>query len=120
MAPSESHDAQLALPPFDGSLRYSRENLLDIYNGTASPTGVHDLFVNGWNPTQAQSAQRGWGKSSEGTIPQDPTVCWDPSGSVRPIGTQDMTEQEKEVCAAIVEDWLKHQSSSFRVLHCPC
>lgn len=96
MAPTEPHTAQPPLPTFDGSLRYSRDDLIDIYKGV-SLGAVNELYVNGWDPTQTQSAQRGWGKSSEGTIPQDPTVCWEPNGSVRPVGIHEMTDQEKEM-----------------------
>ncbi len=94
----ESQSARLNLPPFDGSMRYSREQLLDIFQGTsAEAVDVADLFVSGWNSMQANGATRSWGKSSEGTVPQDPTVCWESGGSVQPIGLQAMTAEEKEV-----------------------
>ncbi|CAK7212135.1 kinesin-like protein [Sporothrix curviconia] len=98
----ESPATRPNLPLFDGSLRYSREQLLDIYKGTPSTAiDVSNLFVGGWSTTQVNGATRGWGKSSEGTIPQDPTVCWDSNGSVAPIGLQEMTEEEKEVFADV-------------------
>lgn len=96
---TESQSAQMGLPPFDGSLRYSRGQILDIFKGKGSSTGaVDDLFVGGWNTTQVNGASRGWGKSSEGTVPQDPTVCWDANGGIPPVGLHEMTEEEKEVC----------------------
>ncbi|CAK7275385.1 kinesin-like protein [Sporothrix epigloea] len=86
------------LPPFDGSLRYSRDQLLDIFKGAPpTTTDVSDLFVGGWSTSQPNGTPRGWGKTSEGAIPQDPSVCWDASGNVMPIGLQEMTEEEKEI-----------------------
>ncbi|CAK7236476.1 kinesin-like protein [Sporothrix bragantina] len=99
---TESPAARPNLPAFDGSLRYSRDQLLDIFKGTPQTAiDVSNLFVGGWSTTQVNGAPRGWGKSSEGTIPQDPTVCWDSNGNVAPIGLQQMTEEEKEVFADV-------------------
>ncbi|OAA65175.1 gyf domain containing protein [Niveomyces insectorum RCEF 264] len=94
---SEPQSALPDLPPFDGSLRYSREQLLGIYKATpVESIDVANLFVSGWNPSQANGATRGWGKSSEGTVPQDPTVCWDSNGRAKLMGLQEMTAEEKE------------------------
>ncbi|CAK7266591.1 kinesin-like protein [Sporothrix epigloea] len=90
--------ARSNLPSFDGSLRYSREQLLDIFKGAPpTTTDVSDLFVGGWSNAQLNGTPRGWGKASEATVSQDPTVCWDSSGNVMPIGLQEMTEEEKEI-----------------------
>ncbi|KAL1888885.1 kinesin-like protein [Sporothrix stenoceras] len=94
---TESQAARPSLPPYDGTMRYSRGQIVDILKGTQPGTiDVNSLFVEGWNATQANGAARGWGKSLEGTIPQDPTVCWDTSGGVTPMALQEMTEEEKE------------------------
>ncbi|KIH90990.1 hypothetical protein SPBR_01203 [Sporothrix brasiliensis 5110] len=78
---TESQAAQQSLPPYDGSMRYSH---------------VNNLLVEGWNTTQINGVARSWGKSSDGTVPQDPTVCWDATGGVTPMALQEMTEDEKE------------------------
>ncbi|CAK7237240.1 kinesin-like protein [Sporothrix eucalyptigena] len=99
---TESSVIRPNLPPFDGSLRYSRDQLLEIFKGMLpNSVDVNNLFVGGWSTTQVNGAPRGWGKSSEGTIPQDPTVCWDANGSIAPIGLQEMTEEEKELFADV-------------------
>lgn len=86
------------------SYRYSREQLMDIHkslegSGSGSGSGdVSSLYAAGWHPGQANgSAARGWGKPSDGPVPQDPDVCWDAAGSVRPMWLQAMSEEEKEV-----------------------
>ena len=110
---AESQSAQTSRPPFDGSLRYSRDQLMDIFKGTSTgAVDVDGLFVGGWNTTQVNGAPRGWGKSSEGTVPQDPTVCWDTNGGITPVGLQEMTEEEKEVCTD------QQRNGCFASAHC--
>jgi PERQ amino acid-rich with GYF domain-containing protein len=56
------------------------------------------LFAAGWNPGQINGhAPRGWGKSNDNHIPQEPGACWDDSGDSTPMGLQDMSLEEKEV-----------------------
>ncbi|ERT00571.1 hypothetical protein HMPREF1624_03945 [Sporothrix schenckii ATCC 58251] len=94
---TESQAAQQSLPPYDGSMRYSRDQIVDIFKGTQPGlVDVNNLLVEGWNTTQINGAARSWGKSSDGTVPQDPTVCWDATGGVTPMALQEMTEDEKE------------------------
>lgn len=78
--------------------RYTREELLDIYS-SQKPTGdVSHLFAPGWNPGQMNGhAPRGWGKSNDNHIPQEPGACWDDSGESAPMGLQDMSVEEREV-----------------------
>lgn len=97
---TEALSAQSPSLPTDRSLRYSRDQLLSLFqaNGIES-ADASNLFVSGWNPTHVNGTARGWGKSSEGTVPQDPTVCWDVAGSVKPIGLQDLSVEEREVRA---------------------
>jgi hypothetical protein len=85
----------------DGGARYSRDQLLDVYRmQSATPTSidVSDLFVNGWNPAHANGTGRSsWGKN-DGYVPQEPGICWDVGGQVKPMGLQAMSEEEREVC----------------------
>ncbi|KAH7035745.1 uncharacterized protein B0I36DRAFT_347478 [Microdochium trichocladiopsis] len=89
-----------------GSMRYSREDLLDI---TANIPQVSSLFAPGWQPGQLNgSAGRGWGKTAEShPAPQEPDVCWDNSGSVRPVAAAGMTSEEKELFSSDVNSVLK-------------
>ena len=65
---------------------------------TASQPNVSNLFANGWNPGQTNGGSaRGWGKTSDAPLPQDPDVCWEESGNVRPMWTQEISQEEKEV-----------------------
>jgi len=86
----------------EGSNRYSREQLFDIYRTRIEPRArdldVTDLYSQGWNPGHVNGASRsGWGKN-DSYVPQDPGVCWDSNGQVKPIGLQEMTQDEKDVC----------------------
>jgi PERQ amino acid-rich with GYF domain-containing protein len=56
------------------------------------------LFIPGWDPSNSGgAAARGWGKSNENHVPQDPGTCWDANGQTAPIGLSAFTEEEKEV-----------------------
>ncbi|KXJ95128.1 hypothetical protein Micbo1qcDRAFT_187381 [Microdochium bolleyi] len=89
-----------------GITRYTREDLLDI--ATNIPD-VSSLFAPGWQPGQINgSAGRGWGKTAENhPAPQEPDVCWDNNGSVRPVGMTEMTSEEKELFSSDVNSVLK-------------
>ncbi|EFX02117.1 gyf domain containing protein [Grosmannia clavigera kw1407] len=115
-APQTASDVSSALPPLvtetlpaqspshptDRSLRYSRDHLLDLFQANGNESAdASNLFVSGWNPTQVNGTARGWGKSLDGTVPQDPTVCWDAAGSIKPIGLQDMSAEDSEMFADI-------------------
>jgi PERQ amino acid-rich with GYF domain-containing protein len=83
--------------------RLSKETLLQIYRSQeesgAFNGDVSDLYANGWNPghISAANGRSGWGKSNDGRDNHGPDVCWDVNGDVRPIGFEDMTEEEKTV-----------------------
>lgn len=98
-APETAQPLQTPSLPTDRSLRYTRDQLLSLFHASndAAAIDASNLFVSGWNPTQVNGAARGWGKASEGTIPQDPTVCWDASGGLKPVGSFEMTAEEKEL-----------------------
>jgi PERQ amino acid-rich with GYF domain-containing protein len=87
----------------DNSHRYTREQLLDVYRSQEPrlrDRDVTELYASGWMSGQVNGGSRQiWGKN-DGHVPQDPGVCWDTNGEVKPIGLQDMTDEEKEVCYA--------------------
>jgi len=100
--PAEESSIHLTSPGGmpEGSYRYSREDLLEIWRQTSGATqhvDVTSLFMSTWSPGQVNGhSGRSWMKS--GDVPQDPGVCWDASGKTKPIGLQDMSEEEREVC----------------------
>ncbi|KAK1758761.1 gyf domain-containing protein [Echria macrotheca] len=111
-APLPSMQTQSAGYDGQASFRYSKEELFEIYGRTGdatSPPEVSHLFADTWNPNHVNGASgRGWGKSGDlQAIPQDPTVCWDPNGSVRPIGLEDMSAEEREMFTTDVNSTLK-------------
>jgi PERQ amino acid-rich with GYF domain-containing protein len=82
--------------------RLSKEKLLQIYRNQeeigALSGDVSDLFANGWNPGHTNASNgRSWGKPTDGRDNHGPDVCWDSLGGVRPIGLEDMSEEEKTV-----------------------
>jgi PERQ amino acid-rich with GYF domain-containing protein len=86
--------------------RYSKSQLLDIYKAQvesgASNGDISHLLENSWDPKQSNGAngRAGWGKSNDGRDAQGPGICWESKGNVQPIGLEEMTEEEKLVCAS--------------------
>lgn len=87
--------------------RYSKDQLLDLFRSQreSSPsTNVSDLYVDGWHPSAPNGMTNGgWSRKDE---PKEglagPEMCWDYDGKVHPLALSDMTEQEKEVCYALL------------------
>ncbi|RDL30795.1 GYF protein [Venustampulla echinocandica] len=93
--------------------RYSKNQLLDIYRAQEDPGAANGeisrLFVNNWNPERSNGAngRSGWGKSNDGRDTYGPEICWDINGSVRPVGLQEMAEEEKILFSSDVNSPLK-------------
>lgn len=69
-----------------------------MYNSQRPDGNPSHLFISGWDPSNGASAGvRGWGKSNENHVPQDPGTCWDASGEIAPIGLQGFSPEEREV-----------------------
>lgn len=78
--------------------RYSRDELLDIYNPGKPREDLSRLFISGWDPSHINgNSGRGWGKSNENHVPQEPGACWDQNGDTTPMGLQGLSAEEKEV-----------------------
>lgn len=98
MPVGSTHGEATANPP-----RYSRDQLLSIFATSQQPNAsqpdVSSLFLPGWNPGHVNgTSTRGWGKSSDAhPAPQEPDICWNTSGSVKAVGLQEMSAEEKEV-----------------------
>ncbi|KAL2020629.1 hypothetical protein VTK56DRAFT_8119 [Thermocarpiscus australiensis] len=93
------------------SLRYTKEELLDIYknNVESSPVDASGLYMPNWNPAHVNGGHsRPWGKSTDSPhVPQDPSVCWDADGTVKPISLEEMSQEEREMFATDVNSTLK-------------
>lgn len=92
-------------------MAYSREELLEIYKSHASSQmDASSLFAPTWHPEATNGGQstRSWGKTGEsGHTPQDPTVCWDANGNVKPVGLEEMTPEERLMFSTDVNSTLK-------------
>ncbi|KAH6889197.1 hypothetical protein B0T10DRAFT_48402 [Thelonectria olida] len=91
-----------------GSSRYTREELLAISRLQKGNDNVSRLFSHGWNPAQVNGhAARGWGKTNDNHIPQEPGACWDQTGDSTPMGLQQFTMEEKEAFTTEINSPLK-------------
>ncbi|KAI2602179.1 hypothetical protein GGR54DRAFT_625450 [Hypoxylon sp. NC1633] len=97
-----------------GPVRYSRDQILSIFNATQEPAfQQHDitaLFVAGWNPGHANgiTTSRAWGKPGDAhVVPQEPDICWDTPGSTKAVSLQEMNSEEKELFASDVNSTMK-------------
>ena len=89
------------LPPMNdgGPIRYSREEMLDLYHPQSGQENTSRLYYPGWNPGAVYgNGSRPWGKANESHVPQEPGACWEPNGDITPIGLHEMTFEEQEVC----------------------
>ncbi|KAJ2905498.1 gyf domain-containing mpd2 [Zalerion maritima] len=90
------------------STTYSREQLLQIYRSTEGNLGdVDRLFMSGWTPGHSNGVHSSrWTKPSD-HAPQEPDLCWDPSGSANPLGLQEMSDTEREIFLSGVNSTMK-------------
>ncbi|KAG7288380.1 hypothetical protein NEMBOFW57_007912 [Staphylotrichum longicolle] len=108
--PLPTGNSQLAYDSHS-SLRYTREELLEIYKDHFDPSRMDTagLLMPNWNPAQANGNHpRSWGKTSDSPhVPQDPSVCWDANGAVKPVTFEDMSAEERDMFATDVNSTLK-------------
>lgn len=95
-----------------GDMRYSREQLINIYKDQRDTGNLKqnltELFSGGWHPTEARNGTAAsWGKRDDGKDqPIGPDVCWDHNGKVQPLGMSEMTDEEREVSRTRIPWWL--------------
>lgn len=99
-APAEPADEIPPPPSFEPTpSRYTKEDLLDMFSGRKADDPSR-LFISGWDPSLINgSSGRGWGKSNENHVPQEPGACWDQGGDGAPLGLQGLSSEEVEVCS---------------------
>ncbi|AEO58379.1 hypothetical protein MYCTH_2305668 [Thermothelomyces thermophilus ATCC 42464] len=109
--PQTSANSQSASFDPQNPPRYTREELLEIYKNDFDPSQIDtsSILMPTWNPAQMNGNHaRPWGKSSDSPhLPQDPSVCWDAEGTVKPISFEDMSPEEREMFATDVNSTLK-------------
>ncbi|UKZ80419.1 hypothetical protein TrVFT333_008178 [Trichoderma virens FT-333] len=91
-----------------GPSRYTKDDLLEMYQSQRPGGNPSHLFISGWDPSNVSgSGVRGWGKSNENHVPQDPGTCWDFNGDTAPIGLSGFSQDEKEAFSTDINSPLK-------------
>lgn len=81
-----------------GPSRYTKDELLDMYRSQRAGDDPSRLFISGWDPSSVNGSNtRGWGKSGDNHVPQEPGACWELNGDTTPMGLHDLSVEEKEV-----------------------
>lgn len=107
-APSTDHAVQQSIPVdttpvlpsnYDaGPARYTKDDLLGLYRSQKPGDDPTRLFIPGWDPTHVNGGNvRGWGKTNDSNVPQEPGACWDHDGHTAPMGLHEFSTDEKEV-----------------------
>lgn len=98
LAPQHTSEAAAAANFEVEPSRYTKEDLLDVFRAQKMGDDTSRLFISGWDPSNINgNSGRGWGKSVENHIPQEPGACWDQNGDTMPMALQDYSLDEKEV-----------------------
>ncbi|KAM0668948.1 hypothetical protein ACQRIU_002510 [Beauveria bassiana] len=104
---SAEHAAVIANVEAEPS-RYTKEDLLDVFRAQKMSDDLSRLFISGWDPSNINgNSGRGWGKSNENHIPQEPGACWDQNGETTPISFQEYSIEEKEAFSTDINSPLK-------------
>lgn len=99
LAQPSSAEPAAAMASFEAEpSRYTKDDLLDVFRAQKMTDDPSRLYISGWDPSNINGTSgRGWGKSNENHIPQEPGACWDQNGETAPMGLQDYSMDEKEV-----------------------
>ncbi|XP_044717458.1 GYF domain-containing protein [Hirsutella rhossiliensis] len=108
--PLSIDETPAAQPPTyePGPSRYTKDELLDMFRSQNPADDPSRLFMSGWNPTSLNGGgSRGWGKSGDNPVPQEPGACWDQNGDTAPLGLLDLSAEEKEAFLTEINSPLK-------------
>lgn len=118
---SESSGSQQLIYEHSQELRYSKQELLEIFkfqqqSRVTDESHVSRLFADGWAPNEPQgsSNRAGWGKNSDGKDCSAPEICWDFNGSTQPVGLVEMSEEEKRLFKADINSPFKPLSQNLK------
>ncbi|KID76531.1 GYF domain-containing protein mpd2 [Metarhizium brunneum] len=117
-APSTDHAVQQPMPVdttpvlpsnYDaGPARYTKDDLLGFYRSQKPGDDATRLFIPGWDPTHVNGGNvRGWGKTNDSNVPQEPGACWDHDGHTAPMGLHEFSTEEKEAFSTEINSPLK-------------
>lgn len=100
--PSAAYVPPHAQPGKSGNteLRYSKDQLLQLYQDKDSQSDIARLYVGTWEPNLSNGAGgSGWGRRDDqgGQSQVGVDICWDKEGSVEPLSLKDMSQEEREV-----------------------
>ncbi|OAA54859.1 GYF domain protein [Cordyceps fumosorosea ARSEF 2679] len=93
--------------------RYTKDDLLEVFRIQKISDDPSHLFMPGWDPSNINgNSGRGWGKSNENHIPQEPGACWDQNGETTPMAFQEYSFDEKEAFSTDINSPLKPPTQS--------
>ncbi|PNY26415.1 GYF domain protein [Tolypocladium capitatum] len=103
--PTSVDDAPMYEP---GPSRYTKDELLEMYRPQRAGHDPSRLFISGWDPSSINGSNaRGWGKSGDNHVAQEPGACWELSGDTTPMGLHDLSVEEQEAFSAEINSPLK-------------
>ncbi|KAI9873141.1 MAG: hypothetical protein M1830_000784 [Pleopsidium flavum] len=93
--------------------RYSKDQLLDMFRRQGESGSLEknlsSFLVGGWDTSPSNDAVGGlWSRKDdqkEGS--SGPDICWDPEGTVQPLGLTEPTDDEKELFSTSINSPLK-------------
>lgn len=77
------------------STTYSKEDLLNVFKAQESSGGL-ELVSDLLEPDFKGSGSEGWGRTGDESG-DGVSLCWKQDGGLKPIGLEEMSEQEREV-----------------------
>lgn len=99
---NSSHPSHAYRNGLSTDTRYSREQLLDLFQSQKEAGGLSrnlaDLFQGSWDPMMDKDTLASQGLKGDGKDQYPgPEVCWNPNAEPAPFGLVSMSEEEKEV-----------------------
>ena len=95
--------------------RYSREQLLDIFQNQKDSGGLtkylDDLFQGSWDPISDKNGSLSQGARADKDQYPGPEVCWNYNADPTPLGMMSMTEEERQTFSTSVNSPMKPQNT---------
>ncbi|RKF74064.1 putative gyf domain-containing protein [Golovinomyces cichoracearum] len=117
----ESLNLEQSVYESSNDFRYSKQELLEIYKrqiepGAAERGSVSHLFADSWAPGESIGSSVGasWGNNGDVKNLHAPDICWDFLGDTRPVGLEEMSEEEKKLFMADINSPFKPASQNLK------
>jgi PERQ amino acid-rich with GYF domain-containing protein len=86
-----------------GDFRYSKEKFLEVFRAEKDAgsllEGVDGLLIGGFQPSESNGvASATWGRREEPKDNHSVDLCWDRNARMYPLGLQEFTDEETDVC----------------------